>query len=110
VPSGDASFRQFKTMEYGYAAMFTLLACYLRTGRNTVDRIIRSWAPPSENNTLSYVGKVERLSGVPRYQALTAGDGERLVRIVAAMAQVENGTAADMAQVKAGFVLQDDIR
>jgi hypothetical protein len=96
-------------MEYGYAAMFTLLGVYLTTGRNTVEKIIRSWAPPSENNTLTYIGRVERASGVMRTQTLTTRDGGKIIRIVAAMSQVENTLPADMEQVKRGFALQTKI-
>ncbi|MDR1937304.1 MAG: structural protein P5 [Tannerellaceae bacterium] len=110
VPSADSAFRQFRTMDYGYAAMFVLLAVYLTTGRNTIERIIRSWAPPVENNTLAYIGKVERLSGVLRAKVLTVNDGESIIKIVAAMSEVENAVKADMTSIKRGFLLQNKIR
>jgi hypothetical protein len=110
VPSTDKSFRQFRTMEYGYAAMFTLLGVYLSTGRNTVEKIVRSWAPPSENNTMAYIGRVERTSGVTRSTPLTVRDAEKIIRIVAAMSQVENTLAPDMEQIRRGFNLQTKIK
>ena len=51
VAGSDREFKQFTSMAYGYRAAFVVLGTYLAQGRNTIEKIIRAWAPPTENNT-----------------------------------------------------------
>ncbi len=109
--STDSAFKQFVSMAYGYRAAFVILYTYLQQGKNTVDRIIRSWAPANDgNNTANYISHVERRSGVDRYLTLNERSGSEYIKIVAAMSRSENGVDADMEQVKAGFNLQNKIK
>ena len=110
VPSQDRSFKQFSSMAYGYRAAFVILAACMACGRNTVEKIIRAWAPPTENNTEGYIAHVVQRSGVGRYKALTADSGGDYRKIVAAMCHCENGVPANMADVEAGFRLQSRIK
>lgn len=110
VPSRDGAFKQFSSMAYGYRAAFVTLATYLAHGRNTVEKIIRAWAPPTENNTEGYIAHVVQRSGVGRNKALTAESGGDYRKIVAAMSHCENGIPANMAEVEAGFRMQFKIR
>ena len=110
VPSQDRAFKQFSNMAYGYRAAFVILASYLACGRNTVDKIIRAWAPPTENNTEGYINHVVQRSGVGRYKVLTADSGGDYRKIVAAMSHCENGVPANMADVEAGFRMQCRIK
>jgi hypothetical protein len=105
----DTSFKTFSTMPYGYRAAFITLATYISRGWNTLEKIISHWAPPSENDTEKYIANVEKWSGVPRNQILTAANGADYILIVAAMSFVENGINADISEVKAGFNLQTKI-
>lgn len=109
-PATDRSFKQFKSMAYGYRAAFVILGSYLGRGLNTVEKIIGQWAPPTENNTASYVNTVEKRSGVGRTNVLTANSGSDYRKIVAAMCHCENGVAADMAALEMGFRMQNKIR
>jgi hypothetical protein len=109
-PSADKAFKQFKNAAYGYRAAFVTLATYLSRGKNTIDKIIRSWAPPSENNTPGYIEKVERWSGVAKDKVLTAESGEDYVKIVIAMSRVENGVDAVPVDVRCGFNLQNKLK
>ncbi len=109
IPSQDKRFKQFTTMAYGYRAMFAILGTYLKRGNNTIEKIIKAWAPPIENNTEGYIASVEKWSGVPRNRVLTNNSGKDYVQIVAAMSRVENSVVADMADVVAGYKLQDRI-
>ena len=109
IKGNDKSFKTFSTMPYGYRAAFVTLATYLSRGWNTIEKIIARWAPPIENDTEKYIANVEKWSGVPRNQILTAADGADYILIVAAMSFVENGRNADINQVKAGFALQTKI-
>ena len=110
TPSTDAAFKQFTSMAYGYRAMFVTLGTYLSRGKNTIDKIIRSWAPPNENNTQGYIRHVEQFSGVDRNKVLTACSGDDYIRIAAAMSRIENGVPAEMKEVLSGFELQNKIR
>jgi hypothetical protein len=110
IKGTDKSFKTFSSMPYGYRAAFVTLATYLSRGWNTIERIISHWAPPSENDTESYIATVERWSGVPRDRELTAADGADYILIVAAMSFMENGKNADISQVQTGFNLQQKIK
>jgi hypothetical protein len=109
-PGQDKAFKQFETPAYGYRAAFVTLATYLARGKNTIEKIVRSWAPPSENNTNGYIISVERISGIPRNKVLNYNTGEDYIKIVIAMSQVENGVPAISADVRAGFNLQDKLK
>ena len=110
VPGSDRAFKQFSSMAYGYRAAFVVLGSYLACGRNTVEKIIRAWAPPTENNTEGYINHVVQRSGVGRNKVLTADSGGDYRKIVAAMSHCENGVPANMADVEAGFRLQSKIK
>lgn len=110
TPSTDKRFKQFTSPAYGYRAGFVTLGTYLtKHNRNTIDKIIRSWAPPSENDTVNYVSLVEKWSGFDRNKVLKAESGDDYIKIVAAMSRVENGVSAVMADVEAGFLMQNKI-
>ena len=106
IKGNDKSFKTFSSMPYGYRAAFVTLGTYLSRGWNTIEKIISRWAPPSENNTEGYIKSVEKWSGVPRSQILTASSGADYILIVAAMSFAENGKNADISEVTAGFNLQ----
>ena len=110
TPGTDGLFKQFESMAYGYRAACVILATYLMRGINTVEKIVRTWAPPTENNTESYIRHVTERSGVGRTKVLTADNGGDYRKIVAAMSHCENGVPAVMADVEAGFRLQTKIR
>lgn len=110
VPSRDPLFKQFRSMAYGYRAAFVILGTYLGRGINTAERIIRTWAPPSENDTAGYIAHVETWSGVDRHKPLTAMSGGDYRRIVSAMSRMECGTAACAADVAAGFLMQTRLK
>ena len=110
VPGSDRAFKTFSSMAYGYRAAFVVLGSYLACGRNTVEKIIRAWAPPTENNTESYIAHVVQRSGVGRNKVLTAESGGDYRKIVAAMSHCENGVQANMADVEAGFRMQGKLR
>jgi hypothetical protein len=109
VTESVGSFKQFSSSKYGYRAAFVLLGTYLKTGRNTLEKILRSWAPPIENQTSAYIASVEKLSGVARNKTLTAQSGNDYIKIVTAMSRIENGKDAVAADVEAGFKLQNKI-
>jgi hypothetical protein len=111
IPSADAAFKQFRTMAYGYRAMFVTLDTYRRRGLDTIAKIIPVWAPASDGNKpKSYIAQVAKSSGVAADRPLNENSGRDYIAIVAAMSAVENGREADMADVRTGFYLQDRIK
>ena len=110
VPGTDKSFKQFETAAYGYRAAFVILGSYLNRGLNTIEKIINAWAPASENDTKSYIDRVEKGSFVRRDKVLTVNNGEDYVKIVLAMSLVENGVPASPADVRTGFNMQRKLK
>lgn len=108
-PSKDRVFRQFKTMAYGYRAIFVLMAHYLNKGIDTIEKILSTYAPPHENPTEAYISQVSRATGIPRAHKLKSSDGADFIKIVSAISHVENGIRAVESDVLAGFNLQSAI-
>lgn len=110
-PQTDSRFEEFESMQYGIRAGFKLLRNYI-TGFNglspkinTIDSIIKRWAPAHENNTESYITQVCQLSGLNRYQRIAFGDRKKMVDIVNAMIYVENGQFIDRSVIESGYDL-----
>ncbi|MGM9759917.1 MAG: structural protein P5, partial [Parabacteroides sp.] len=105
-PSRDRQFKQFRSMAYGYRAMFRILDNYVRRYRlDTVEKIIARWAPENENDTKAYISTVCRLSGLTEESRVDPDSMETMCGIVCAMSYVENGRAAVRADVEAGWRL-----
>lgn len=106
LPSQDKAFKQFTTMAYGYRAMFMLLYTYQkRHGLNTLRRIINRYAPPTENDTDSYVKAVAHEVGISPDVGIDTLSKQTMTAVVAAMSRVENGVPAVTADVVAGWEL-----
>lgn len=110
VPGSDPAFKQFESPAYGYRAAFVILGTYLQKGNNTIEKIVRAWAPPTENDTESYISVVVKRSGIGRTKVLTADSGGDYRKIVAAMSHCENGIPANMNDVESGFRMQSKIK
>ena len=105
-PSADKAFKQFKTMAYGYRAMFVVINTYQRRyGLDTITKIISRYAPASENHTQAYIDAVAEASGVPATSRITTTNADIMVPIVAAMSRVENGVKANIREVEEGWRL-----
>ena len=94
----DTAFVVFDEMKWGYRAAWKLMETYklrLVEARKpyNIHNIICRWAPPNENDTLSYIKQVVKLSGISEFQLLTPPslNGEQVAKIIAAMTCVENG-------------------
>ena len=93
----DKSFEEFETMEMGIRAGFVLLRNYI-TGHggktkpyDTIEKVIRRWAPPTENSTERYIQFVADDAGIHRYQKIDFKNKSVMFRIVDAMIFVECG-------------------
>ena len=94
----DGDFCQFDTMAYGCRALLKTLRTYHeRHGLCTISSMIKRWAPPSENNTDSYIKFVADYVGEPSHKKLDFKAHPVLYVLVArAIAKMENGKDADL--------------
>lgn len=84
----------FNSSKLGYRAALILLRNYVRNGFDTIQSIVSRWAPPSENDTESYVKSVCSLIGdgcVPETKIVGTAT---LCMLCSAMAVVESGVNA----------------
>ena len=100
---GEAVFCKFSSVEWGLRAAFCLLRTYANKYRLCCVRdIINRWAPPTENDTTSYIRHVCQLTGFGGNQRLTEKDWPRLVK---AMARMECGVDIDDETIAKAFLL-----
>ncbi len=98
----DGRFGQYATMEGGIAASHRQLLRYQDRGLNTLERIIATWAPPSENDTEAYIRQVSAWTGFRRDQVLDMRDPATAHAVISAMARMESG-AVDPEVVRRGI-------
>lgn len=93
----DKAFEEFQSMEFGIRAGFIILRKYingyfgLTTKFNTIEKIIRRWAPPSENATQKYIDFVAKDMGISAHLPISFKCKEKMVNLVYAMIFVECG-------------------
>lgn len=88
----DASgFAIFPDAATGLRAMTANLGSYAKKGLNTVSGIINRWAPPSENDTGSYVSQVAKRLGVGADQSLNMSDPAVISGLLREITKRENG-------------------
>jgi hypothetical protein len=102
VQGTDGRFGRYGSMEDGVAASVRQLQMYGQRGLNTVEQIIGTWAPPSENNTGAYVQRVAQALGVAPNAPVNLQDPDTVARMVAVMAQHENGRPVPVDAVQRG--------
>lgn len=103
----DPEFFQFESIAWGYRAAFVVLRTYRhRYGANTIDRIVKRWAPQADgNDTEYYIRKVAVLTGLDRNEEVDDRNMKVMTDLVAAMSRVENGVPAVPREVLAGWNL-----
>lgn len=85
----DASFVIFSAPEYGIRAMAKVLNSYLARGVDTVEKIISTWAPATENDTAHYIAAVSQSMNVAANARLAQMD---FAKLIPAIIQHENGS------------------
>ncbi len=105
-PSSDTSFKQFESMAWGYRAMFLIIHNYDQLyGINTLNKIIRRWAPDVENDTNAYIKTVAKRLGVTSCSCINSLSRETMVAMVGAMSRIENGVPPVEAEIAEGWEL-----
>ena len=99
----DGRFMVFETAGHGIRAGARILRTYRnKYGIKTIENIINRFAPPSENNSQSYINFVSDNTGIPEDKTLNESD---YPAVLAAMIYLENGQNPYTAdQIQQGFV------
>jgi hypothetical protein len=91
IRSGNG-FAEYATPQAGLNALGKNLVAYQdKHGINTVSGIVNRWAPPSENNTGSYVADVSKQTGFGANQQLDLHNPAVLAPLISAITKHENG-------------------
>lgn len=106
VQQTDGVFVQFTAMYWGVRALAVILRHYSTLHDiHTITGVIARWAPPSENDTASYVHDVARLSGFGMSDILNFNDPVVLRALCIAIIQHENGEPISILDVINGVRL-----
>ncbi len=106
TPSTDPAFKQFKSIEWGYRAMFLIIHNYDQLyGINTLSKIISRWAPDVENDTNIYIKTVAKRLGISSSGYIDSLNREVMVTMVGAMSRIENGVAPEEVDIELGWEL-----
>lgn len=88
----ESSFEQFVSMNYGIRAGFIILRRYIRRyKRNTIRKIISSWAPANENATEKYIAFVAKDMKMDPDTPILYEDVITMASLVDAMIMMECG-------------------
>lgn len=86
----NGGFIQFQNIAYGLRALGIDLRTKINNGYNTIELLVFRYAPPGENDTLSYINSVSDDTGLSQNHLLTAS-ADTLKRLIRAIANVELG-------------------
>jgi hypothetical protein len=88
----EGGYLTFESPQSGLRAMaVNLLVQQNKHGLNTVQDIVTKYAPPSENDTASYIKQVSQALGVQPTQRVNLSDPATLNALMAVMIKQENG-------------------
>lgn len=89
----DSSFCMFRSAEYGIRALAILLKNYYeKYGLDTVTKIIKRYAPHTENDTDAYIESVSRALGVLPKRRINPTEPEVMLKLIKAIILHENGS------------------
>ena len=104
IAGKNGKFVVFENLKYGTRAAFRLIRNYIKSGTNTINKIISKWAPSSDgNNTENYINRVSKNTQIPKDKVLEVNDFETLKKIIAEMAIIETGIILKQDELKYGF-------
>lgn len=107
----DPAFEQFETMQYGIRAAFIILRQYM-TGYwgitqkdDTIEKIIKRWAPDKENPTKKYIQYVSNFMGISPNEPISFKSERTMVKLVDAMIAFECGQRVDISIIQSAYKL-----
>ena len=102
----DPDFEQFVSIELGLRAAFINARTIMRRCTNpTVQKLINTWAPPSENNTMAYVHRVCESAKLVPTEPICFKKKAQMCAIFYAMVIVENGRALPKETIEKAYSL-----
>jgi len=110
TPGASSSFVEFKTLAYGIRAIFVILNTKIGKGQNTIEKIITTYAPPTENDTETYIQNVSQWTGIPRTATIFSDNYPDLKKIVKAIVRQEQGVILTDSEIEEGFNLWQNIK
>ncbi|MEP9807791.1 hypothetical protein ABLV11_00160 [Klebsiella sp. GW_Kp181] len=84
-----SGFENFDSAEHGLRAGLKLIRNHIGNGKDTLQSLISTWAPPSENDTKQYAQAVSRKTGIPVDAQLNPNDPQQMTAVAKAMAEQE---------------------
>jgi len=85
----DGNFAIFSSYSQGYSAMKNLIFNSSTYAGLDIDKMLRKYAPKSENDTETYISFVESVSGMSRYTSLSSMSSSQQADLLAAMIRME---------------------
>lgn len=98
--AGSGRFAKFSSAADGVAALAGQLRRYGERGKDTLTKIIETYAPANENNTKAYIEALSKKLGVGADQTLDLNNSDTLAGLVKGISKHESGT---------GFLRDDDV-
>lgn len=87
----DKRFLTFDHPVFGIRCAAIVLLNYEKRGINTIQKIVETWAPSSENNVEAYVNSVSKITGFPPNVTIKLSSPADFGSLIEAMAKHENG-------------------
>ncbi|EHD21775.1 MULTISPECIES: hypothetical protein [Brenneria] len=101
----NGRFAVFSSMDEGIEALYQQLGLYFGRGKDTIDEIIKTYAPASDgNNVAAYAEQLSRSIGKGRNERLNYNDKQMMVRLMQGIIDHENGKGYVQPQRIAGVV------
>ncbi len=105
-PSSDPEFKEFETLAWGYRAMFLIIYNYNQLySINTLENIIKRWAPEVENDTDMYIDVVAKRLNCSRHNYIHSLNPDTMIPMVRSMSKIENGVEPDIEDINEGWRL-----
>lgn len=99
----DPEFVRFGTIHFGVRAGFVILRNYIKGGCNTLQAIIKRWAPPSENDTNAYLHAVTQMTGLQPNHIVDFNNMDEMCNLVHAMIRMECGRFIDYQIIRKAY-------
>jgi hypothetical protein len=103
LPS-DNDFEKFETWILGLRAGLKNMKHLISDGNNTIQKLVSTWAPPTENDTEGYIRYVSQDSGIERNRIISFCPDD-ICPIAIAMVKMESGVVIDNLQVLQAIAL-----
>jgi hypothetical protein len=110
IGTNAGDFITFDTLENGYRAMMKDLITKIKSGNDTIRKIIYKYAPSSDNNpTESYIRFVANSSGIDADTVLVATNPKQIGDVAYSMSLFEHGTSDQDGTLQKSLIMARNI-